>query len=92
MPDPNFERTTDYADAAMAHNRWPTIGLFVGFGLGVVSSLIFVPGLMWSIIQVIGMAIVGCFLGWALATIVYRGADQLDTQPPDDHPGSDDST
>ncbi len=59
------------SDASWAHNRWPTIGLYTGAGLGAVMSVVFVPGWMWALGYVIAGAIAGCVLGLGLVKLIY---------------------
>ncbi len=59
------------SDASWAHNRWPTIGLYTGAGLGVVMGVVFVPGWMWALGYVIAGAIVGCLLALGLVKLIY---------------------
>ncbi len=73
MSDQKPEPDLIVTDASWAHNRWPTIGLYTGAGLGVVMGVVFVPGWMWALGYVIAGAIAGCLLGLGLAKLVYWG-------------------
>ncbi len=66
----------DVGDAAWAHNRWPTIGLYAGAGLGVMLGVITVAGWLWTLVYAAALAAGGCFVGLAAAKIVYRQADR----------------
>ncbi|MHC4428953.1 MAG: hypothetical protein ACYS0D_10195 [Planctomycetota bacterium] len=67
---------TDIGDAAWAYNRWPTIGLWSGGGIGLLLSVLFGAGWLLVIGSIAGGAIGGCLLGVLLAVLVYptRGA------------------
>lgn len=75
--DPN--RRSGIGDAAWAQNRWPTIGLFTGLGLGIVLGVSFPVGWLWMILLPIAGSVFGCVLGLVLAKLFYR-----DTDPHDD--------
>jgi hypothetical protein len=66
----------DPGDAAWAHNRWPTVGLFSGAGLGLVLGLLYQLGWILTTVSVIALAVGGCLGGLALAKFVYRDADR----------------
>ena len=61
----------DIGDAAWAHNRWPTIGLYTGAGIGVLLGVVFYSGWVWTVLFIIGLATAGCLLGFAAAILVY---------------------
>lgn len=65
-------------DAAWAYNRWPTIGLFTGLGIGAVLGVGFPLGWIWGILVVLGSGGVGCVLGLILAKLIYGRANQRD--------------
>ena len=65
-------------DAAWAYNRWPTIGLFTGLGIGVVLSVSFPVGWIRGILIALGSGVVGCVLGLILAKLIYGRANHRD--------------
>ncbi len=65
---------TDIGAAAWAHNRWPTIGLFVGAGVGLVVAVLVVASWPWLIGSILAGAAAGCLLGMGLAKVVYSGS------------------
>ncbi len=64
--------TPESIDAAWAHNRWPTIGLYTGAGLGLLMGIAFVSGWLLTIGFIVALAATGCLVGFGLAGIVYR--------------------
>lgn len=74
--DPNTR--SGIGDAAWAYNRWPTIGLFTGLGLGVVLGVSFPVGWFGMILLPIAGSVIGCVLGLVLAKLFYRNADSHD--------------
>ncbi len=74
--DPNTR--SGIGDAAWAYNRWPTIGLFTGLGIGVVLSVSFPVGWIRGILIALGSGVVGCVLGLILAKLIYGRADHRD--------------
>ena len=78
--DPNTR--SGIGDAAWAYNRWPTIGLFTGLGIGVVLSVSFPVGWIRGILIALGSGIVGCVLGLVLAKLIYGRANQRDDDQP----------
>ncbi len=62
---------TDVGDAAWAHNRWPTIGLYAGAGIGAMVALIFYPGWLLTITFVVVLAIAGGLVGFGAAKLLY---------------------
>ncbi len=62
---------SDVGDAAWAHNRWPTIGIYSGAGIGAMVALVFYPGWLLTITYVVVLAIVGGLLGFAAAKLIY---------------------
>lgn len=69
MPDDVPEAVSD---AVWAHNRWPTIGLYTGAGVGVLVSVVWWLGLLWALAAVGGLAVVGLLVGYGLARLIYR--------------------
>jgi len=61
-------------DAAWAHNRWPTIGLYTGAGVGLFMGIAFVPGWWVTIAFIVALGVAGCLVGLGLAGVVYRRA------------------
>ena len=78
--DPNTR--SGIGDAAWAYNRWPTIGLFTGLGIGVVLSVSFPVGWIRGILIALGSGVVGCVLGLILAKLIYGRANQRDDDQP----------
>ena len=78
--DPNTR--SGIGDAAWAYNRWPTIGLFTGIGIGVVLSVSFPVGWIRGILIALGSGVVGCVLGLILAKLIYGRANQRDDDQP----------
>ena len=74
--DPNTR--SGIGDAAWAYNRWPTIGLFTGLGIGVVLSVSFPVGWIRGILIALGSGVVGCVLGLILAKLIYGRANHRD--------------
>ena len=66
--------TPEAIDAAWAHNRWPTIGLYTGAGLGLLMGIAFVSGWLLTIGFVVGLGVIGCLVGLGLAGVMYRRA------------------
>lgn len=64
-------RGPDVGDAAWAHNRWPTVGLYTGGGVGLLLGVVFYSGVWWTILYVIALAAAGCLLGFAAAILMY---------------------
>lgn len=79
---------TDIGDAAWAYNRWPTIGLWSGGGIGLLLSVLFGAGWLLVIGSIAGGAIGGCLLGALLAIVVYptRGGYRDAEAPDPDRP------
>ena len=78
--DPNTR--SGIGDAAWAYNRWPTIGLFTGIGIGVVLSVSFPVGWIRGILIALAGGGVGCVLGLILARLIYGRANQRDDDQP----------
>ncbi len=78
--DPNTR--SGIGDAAWAYNRWPTIGLFTGIGIGVVLSVSFPVGWIRGVLIALGSGVVGCVLGLILAKLTYGRANHRDADPP----------
>ncbi len=78
--DPNTR--SGIGDAAWAYNRWPTIGLFTGLGIGVVLSVSFPVGWIRGILIALAGGVVGCVLGFILAKLIYGRANQRDADQP----------
>lgn len=64
----------DGSDAAWAHNRWPTVGIYTGAGTGLVLGVTLFAGILWTIAYIVGLAILGGVCGFVAAAIVYRNA------------------
>ena len=64
--------TLESVDAAWAHNRWPTIGLYTGAGVGLLMGVAFVSGWWMTIAFIVALAVTGCLVGLGLAGIVFR--------------------
>ena len=73
--------TLESVDAAWAHNRWPTIGLYTGAGVGLLMGIAFVSGWLWTIAFVAALAVLGCLVGLGLAGIVYRHGGVVSRSP-----------
>ena len=77
---------TDIGDAAWAYNRWPTIGLWAGGGIGLLLSVLFGAGWLIVLGSIAGGAIGGCLLGVVLAVVIYPSravSRETDATPPD---------
>lgn len=74
------QSTSDIGDAAWAYNRWPTIGLYAGGGLGAMLGMVFPPfGWIRLLIFIVAGAIGGCVLGFLAARIIFgKAADERD--------------
>ena len=66
--------TSEAVDAAWAHNRWPTIGLYTGAGVGLLMGIAFVSGWWLTIVFIVALAVTGCLVGLGLAGMMYRRA------------------
>ncbi len=66
--------TSESIDAAWAHNRWPTIGLYTGAGVGLLMGIAFVSGFWMTIGFIVALAVTGCLVGLGLAGMMYRRA------------------
>ena len=62
---------TEISDAAWAHNRWPTIGLYAGAGIGLLVGIVFVLGWRWTVAYIAVLAVTGCLVGFGLAQVIY---------------------
>ena len=74
MNERNSDPLPDVGDSAWAQNRWPTIGLFSGAGIGLLLGLVFVAGWLRTIAYVVALTITGCAVGLILAKLVYSRA------------------
>jgi len=66
--------TLEAVDAAWAHNRWPTVGLYSGAGVGLLMGIAFVSGLWLTIAFIVALAVTGCLVGLGMAGMMYRRA------------------
>ena len=73
--------TLESVDAAWAHNRWPTIGLYAGAGVGLLMGIAFVSGWLLTIAYIVALAVTGCLVGLGLAGIVFRRAGAASRSP-----------
>ena len=73
--------TSEAVDAAWAHNRWPTIGLYAGAGVGLLMGIAFVSGWLVTIAYIVALAVTGCLVGLGLAGIVFRRAGAASRSP-----------
>ncbi len=73
--------TLESVDAAWAHNRWPTIGLYTGAGVGLLMGIAFVSGWLFTLGFIVALAVTGCLVGLGLAGIVYRRAGTASRSP-----------
>ena len=64
--------TSESIDAAWAHNRWPTIGLYTGGGVGLLMGIAFVSGWWLTIVFIVALAVTGCLVGLGLAGMMSR--------------------
>ncbi len=69
-------------DAAWTYNRWPTIGLFTGIGIGAVLGVSFPLGWILGVLVALTAGGVGCVLGLILATLIYGRASHRDDDQP----------
>ena len=78
MSDRKEQSASDIGDAAWAYNRWPTIGLYTGGGLGAMLGMVFPPfGWLRLLIFIVAGAIGGCVLGFITARVIFgRSADE----------------
>ncbi len=74
MTGNNNNPNIDEGEAAWAHNRWPTVGLFTGWGLAALLWLLFHWSWWLGILVVFGAGCVGCLAGFFIASIVYRNS------------------
>lgn len=72
MGDPEQREIPNVGDAVWAHHKWPRIGLFTGFGVGVILAFLFVLGWWAAIVFVIAVSVFGCLMGFLLASVIYR--------------------
>ena len=88
MANDDLNTRSGIGDAAWAQNRWPTIGLFTGLGIGVVLSFSFPVGWIWGILLTLAGGVVGCALGFVSARVFYgrpgreRDDDNHEERPP----------
>ncbi len=73
--------TSESVDAAWAHNRWPTIGLYTGAGVGLLMGVAFVSGWWMTIAFIVALAVTGCLVGLGLAGIVFRRVGAASRSP-----------
>jgi len=73
--------TLEAVDAAWAHNRWPTIGLYAGAGVGLLMGIAFVSGWWLTIAFIVALAVTGCLVGLGLAGMMYRRAGRAWRSP-----------
>ena len=78
----------DLGDATWAHNRWPTIGLYTGAGVGAVLGIMFLVGWLWTILYIVTLAITGCIVGLVAAKVTFWGSPQgpIDLEPAETSP------
>ena len=70
--DRDEESLYDEGAAAVAHSRWPTIGLFTGAGIGFALGILFVAQWFLTILYIIVCGCLGCLCGFLAATIIYH--------------------
>ncbi len=73
--------TSESIDAAWAHNRWPTIGLYTGGGVGLLMGIAFVSGWWLTIVFIVALAVTGCLVGLGLAGMMSRRAGRASKSP-----------
>jgi len=73
--------TLEAVEAAWAHNRWPTVGLYTGAGVGLLMGIAFVSGWWLTIAFVVALAVTGCLVGLGLAGMMYRRAGRASRSP-----------
>ena len=73
--------TLEAVEAAWAHNRWPTVGLYSGAGVGLLMGIAFVSGWWLTIAFVVALAVTGCLVGLGLAGMMYRRAGRASRSP-----------
>ncbi len=71
MSDRKTQSTSGFSDATWAYNRWPTIGLYTGAGVGAALGVAFYVGWLWTIVYTIVLAAAGCLAGFVLARVVH---------------------
>lgn len=78
MNDRKPQPTSDPGDAAWAYNRWPTVGLCTGAGLGAMLGLVFPPfGWFKLVAYIVVGALGGCVIGFITARIIFgRAVDE----------------
>ncbi len=74
-PGDRAEPAADISDATWAHNRWPTIGLYTGAGIGFAVGVVFVAGWLLTIAYTVGLGVLGLLVGLGLAVLIYGRAD-----------------
>lgn len=75
LPDP--EPIPDISDAAWAHNRWPTVGLYCGAGIGLLLAVVFYQAWYWAVLYVVAGAVAGCLFGFAAAFLTYGSVRRM---------------
>lgn len=72
MSDRKEKPASDIGDAAWAYNRWPTVGLFTGGGLGAMLGVVFPPfGWLKLVAFIVVGLLAGCAVGFFTARVVF---------------------
>ena len=74
MSERKPETDAGFSDATWAYNRWPTIGLYTGAGVGVALGVVFYWWWLWTALLAGGLAVAGCLGGFGLARLVHGRA------------------
>jgi type IV secretory pathway VirB6-like protein len=71
MNENNYEVDAGLTDAAWAYNRWPTIGLAVGAGTGLVVGVVTYVGVLWTLVYIVALTVIGCAIGLIVARLMF---------------------
>ena len=71
----SIQRRGGIGESAWAHYRWPRIGGYAGAGVGLVLGVVRVAGWFQTIGLVVLLGIGGGLVGFILAKVVYRHAE-----------------
>ena len=71
MSERKGQSASGFSDATWALNRWPTIGLYTGAGVGAALGVVFAVGWLWTFVSIVALAVTGCLAGFVLAKLIH---------------------